>query len=186
MNISIKELTRQISVHCHERGILLTRIFSSYIRLLDLINHSHSNKRKSLRHEYATKLDRYVTLLDHQAQSYRDQIAHLEDQRKKMTAELEDTQRLYKDASTIGFRYKKKCFKQQSDAESDRLRLRYLDKENRALRAKLLEIKDEFKLDGTSAAGFIVSELDETDRIRLMNEVERELADIDREKKIEQ
>jgi hypothetical protein len=103
-----------------------------------------------------------------------------------MTAELEDTQRLYKEASTIGFRYKKKCFKQQSDAESDRLRLRYLDKENRALRAKLLEIKDEFKLDGTSAAGFIVSELDETDRIRLMNEVERELADIDREKKIEQ
>jgi hypothetical protein len=31
-----------------------------------------------------------------------------------------------------------------------------------------------------------VSELDETDRIRLMNEVERELADIDREKKVEQ
>ena len=91
MNISIKELTRQISVHCHERGILLTRIFSNYIRLLDLINQAHSKKRKSLRHEYANKLDRYVTLLDHQAQSYRDQIAHLEDQQKKITSELEDT-----------------------------------------------------------------------------------------------
>jgi len=53
-----------------------------------------------------------VTLLDHQAQSYRDQISHLEDQQKKISAELEDSQRLYKDASTIGFRYKKKCLKQ--------------------------------------------------------------------------
>ena len=32
----------------------------------------------------------------------------------------------------------------------------------------------------------MVSELDETDRIRLMIEVERELADLDRENKIEQ
>ena len=53
------------------------------------------------------------------------------------------------------------------------------------MKSKLTEIKDEFKLDGTSA-GFIVSELDETDRIRLMIEVERELADLDRENKIEQ
>jgi hypothetical protein len=51
------------------------------------------------------------------------------------------------------------------------------------LKSKLTEIKDEFKLDGTSA-GFLVSELDETDRIRLMIEVERELADLDRENKI--
>ncbi len=92
--------------------------------------------------------------------------------------DLEDSQRLYKDASTIGFRYKKKCFKQQNDSEADRLRIRYLEKENKELRSKLLEIKEEFKLDGT-AAGFLVSELDETDRIRLMIEVERELADLD-------
>jgi hypothetical protein len=53
------------------------------------------------------------------------------------------------------------------------------------LKSKLIEIKDEFKLDGNSS-GFMVSELDETDRIRLMIEVERELADLDRENKIEQ
>lgn len=53
------------------------------------------------------------------------------------------------------------------------------------MKSKLTEIKDEFKLDGTSP-GFIVYELDETDRIRLMIEVERELTDLDRENKIEQ
>jgi hypothetical protein len=43
-----------------------------------------------------------------------------------------------------------------------------------------LEIKEEFRLDGT----IMVSDLDETDKIRLMIEVERELADLDREKKL--
>ena len=87
---------------------------------------------------------------------------------------------MYKDASALGIRYKKKCFKQQNDAENDRVRMRYLEKENKALRSKLLEIKEEFKLDGV----VMVSDLDETDKIRLMIEVDRELSDLDREKKL--
>ena len=89
---------------------------------------------------------------------------------------------MHKEASALGFRYKKKCFQQQNDAESDRIRIRFLEKENKALRAKLLEIKEEFQLDGM----VMVSDLDETDKIRVIIEVERELADLDREKKKQQ
>jgi hypothetical protein len=72
MNITMKELIRQISVHCHERGQLLTRVFSCYIKFLELQNAYHAKKRKTLKHDYAVKLDRYVTILEHQSQSYRD------------------------------------------------------------------------------------------------------------------
>jgi hypothetical protein len=34
----------------------------------------------------------------------------LEDQRRKISAELEEQQRMHKEASALGFRYKKKCF----------------------------------------------------------------------------
>lgn len=36
-NIAIKEMTRQVSVQCIERGILLKTIFDSYVRMVDLI-----------------------------------------------------------------------------------------------------------------------------------------------------
>lgn len=85
MNICMKELTRQISVHCHERGQLLTRVFGCYIRFVELLNSDHLQKRKKLKLDYAVKLDRYVTIQDHQSQSYRDQISHLEDRVQSLT-----------------------------------------------------------------------------------------------------
>ena len=36
-NIAIKEITRQVSVQCVERGILLKTIFDSYVRMVDLL-----------------------------------------------------------------------------------------------------------------------------------------------------
>ena len=36
-NIAIKEITRQVSVQCIERGILLKTVFDSYVRMVDLI-----------------------------------------------------------------------------------------------------------------------------------------------------
>ena len=36
-NIAIKEVTRQVSVQCIERGILLKTVFDSYVRMVDLI-----------------------------------------------------------------------------------------------------------------------------------------------------
>ena len=58
-------------------------------------------------------------------------------------------------------------------------RTRYLEKENRQLKLKLQEIKDDFP-------GLEVTELDDNDRMRLMIEVEREIADIERQNKINQ
>jgi hypothetical protein len=56
------------------------------------------------------------------------------------------------------------------------VRIRYLEKENKQLKGKIMELKDEYNVE--------ISDLDDTDRIRLMIEVERELADLDRENKI--
>jgi hypothetical protein len=36
-NVVIKELTRQVSVHCIERGIILKTVFDCYVRLLDIV-----------------------------------------------------------------------------------------------------------------------------------------------------
>ena len=36
-NMAVKEMQRQVSVQCVERGILLKAIFDSYVRLVDLI-----------------------------------------------------------------------------------------------------------------------------------------------------
>ena len=58
-------------------------------------------------------------------------------------------------------------------------RTRYLEKENRQLKLKLQEIRDDFP-------GLEVTELDDNDRMRLMIEVEREIADIERQNKINQ
>ena len=51
-NIVMKELTRQVSVYCIERGILLKTIFDSYIRLIDLVfgdqfEHDYKNAKKT-------------------------------------------------------------------------------------------------------------------------------------------
>ena len=45
-NIAIKEVTRQVSVHCIERGILLKSIFDSYVRLIDFIFQDSFNQRR--------------------------------------------------------------------------------------------------------------------------------------------
>lgn len=76
-------------------------------------------------------------------------------------------------------KYKKKCFTQSRDQESMLTRTRYLEKENRQLKLKLTELKDDFP-------GLEVTEMDDNDRMRLMIEVEREIADLERESKIQQ
>jgi hypothetical protein len=56
-------------------------------------------------------------------------------------------------------------------------RTRYLEKENKQLKLKLKEIKDDYPV-------LDVTEMDDNDRMRLMIEVEREIADLERENKI--
>ena len=56
-------------------------------------------------------------------------------------------------------------------------RTRYLEKENKQLKLKLKEIKDDYPV-------LDVTEMDDNDRMRLMIEVEREIADLERESKI--
>lgn len=68
----MQELIRQASVHCLERGQLLKRVFSSYVRFIDLVNIDHIKKRKNLKLDYAYKLDRYITILESQAEGYRE------------------------------------------------------------------------------------------------------------------
>ena len=58
-------------------------------------------------------------------------------------------------------------------------RTRYLEKENRQLKLKLTELKEDFP-------GLEVTEMDDNDWMRLMIEVEREIADLERESKIQQ
>ena len=64
MNICVKELTRQVSVHCLERGLLVQKVFESYAKIIELINKDHKIKRKKLKMSFAEKLDKYIQVLD--------------------------------------------------------------------------------------------------------------------------
>lgn len=59
-NIAIKEITRQVSVQCIERGILLKTIFDSYVRMIDLVFIDSIIQRKSLAQTFATVCERQV------------------------------------------------------------------------------------------------------------------------------
>jgi hypothetical protein len=61
-NIAIKEVTRQISVQCIERGILLKTIFDSYVRLADLIYSESLNLRRSLAKKFALIFEKQLKM----------------------------------------------------------------------------------------------------------------------------
>jgi len=52
-NICIKEVTRQVSVQCVERGILLKSIFDSYVRLIDFIFLDSFSQRRLMAKAFA-------------------------------------------------------------------------------------------------------------------------------------
>lgn len=97
MNICVHELARQVSVQCVERGQLLKRLFSCYVKFLELVNNDQSKKRKDLKREYALKLDRYVSVQDYQVQSFKDQIQELEQNNRMFKAEQEELYRQVKE-----------------------------------------------------------------------------------------
>lgn len=52
-NIAIKEVTRQVSVQCVERGVLLKSIFDSYVRLIDFIFQDSFHQRRMMAKAFA-------------------------------------------------------------------------------------------------------------------------------------
>lgn len=177
MNICMQELTRQVSVHCLERGHLLKRVFQAYIRLIDLLSLDHAAKRKAVKHDYALKLDRYVTILEQQALGHQSQIEGLEQQSRLQRAEIEEMQAQLRRQSLTLQKYKKKVFKQQRDQEANEVRLRFSEKESAKLRQRLGELREEYRVE--------TGEMDETDRQRLMLEVEREIQEADRVREVQ-
>ena len=59
-NIAVKEMTRQVSVQCVERGIVLKAIFDSYVRMIDLIFEDSIMQRKLLAQKFAAVCERQV------------------------------------------------------------------------------------------------------------------------------
>ena len=59
-NIAVKEITRQVSVQCVERGILLKTIFDSYVSMVDLIFEDSLAQRKQLASNFAVVCERQV------------------------------------------------------------------------------------------------------------------------------
>ena len=59
-NIAIKEITRQVSVQCIERGILLKTVFDSYVRMVDLIFVDSVAQRKVLTQRFASVCEKQV------------------------------------------------------------------------------------------------------------------------------
>jgi len=48
--------------------------------------------------------------LEHQSQSYRDQIDHLEHRERTLMTEVDDLQRQLRESTSLAVKYKKKCF----------------------------------------------------------------------------
>ena len=74
MNICVKELSRQVSVQCQERGIIITKVFKSYAKLIDLIHRDNREKRWKLKRNTADKLDKYIQIQEEQIQGYKNKI----------------------------------------------------------------------------------------------------------------
>ena len=51
--MAVKEVTRQVSVQCVERGIILKAIFDSYLRMIDLIFQDGFVQRRQLAMKFA-------------------------------------------------------------------------------------------------------------------------------------
>lgn len=145
---------------------------------MDLLNTDHNHKRKTLKNEFALKLDRYVTILEYQANGYREQITELEANKRFLNAEVEELHKQLKDQSALVMRFRKKCGTQVRDMDINASKVRYLEKENKKLKDKLKELKDDFNLEN-------LSDLDENDKLRLVLEVEREMQDSEREKQMQ-
>jgi hypothetical protein len=54
-NICIKELTRQVSVTCVERGFLMNQVFEGYIQLFEKTTKSDMKNRNKLTNEFKAK-----------------------------------------------------------------------------------------------------------------------------------
>ena len=52
-NIAIKEISRQVSVQCVERGVLLKSIFDSYVRLIDFTFQDSFHQRRMMAKAFA-------------------------------------------------------------------------------------------------------------------------------------
>ena len=80
-NIAIKEITRQVSVQCIERGILLKTIFDSYVRMVDLIFVDSVAQRKMLAQRFASVCEKQVF---YQAEQIRKKDAVIENKDREI------------------------------------------------------------------------------------------------------
>ena len=61
-------------MQCQERGIIITKVFKSYAKLIDLIHRDNREKRWKLKRNTADKLDKYIQIQEEQIQGYKNKI----------------------------------------------------------------------------------------------------------------
>ena len=91
-NIAIKEITRQVSVQCVERGILLKTVFDSYVKLIDMIFADGFHQRRRLAKRFALVTERQIDLQESAIQN-KDKII------RQKEREIEELKILLEDAS---------------------------------------------------------------------------------------
>jgi hypothetical protein len=62
--MAVKEVTRQVSVQCVERGIILKAIFDSYLRMIDLIFQDGFVQRRQLAMKFAKATEKQINMQD--------------------------------------------------------------------------------------------------------------------------
>lgn len=61
-NLAIKEISRQVSVQCVERGLLLKTIFDSYVKLIDLVFLDGFDQRAQLAKQFALAMEDQIEI----------------------------------------------------------------------------------------------------------------------------
>lgn len=110
MNICVKELSRQVSVQCQERGVIITKVFKSYAKLINLIHKDHRDKRWKLKRETADKLDRYIQIQDDQIHGYKRKIQEQQRQYDRLKEELDGCLYKLNQNNILVSKFKKKCY----------------------------------------------------------------------------
>ena len=137
MNICVKELSRQVSVQCQERGIIITKVFKSYAKLIDLIHRDNREKRWKLKRNTADKLDKYIQIQEEQIQGYKNKIESQRSDYDKLKWDLDNCLYKLNQNNILTSKFKKKCYNAQKDLEIAQRKMKFLEFENADLKAKL-------------------------------------------------
>lgn len=80
----LKELIRQIGLHCVERALLLEKIWNCYIDLLEKAISSSKNEKNQIEKDFLAEISRVFEIFDRESRNYQGEIERLNNENNEL------------------------------------------------------------------------------------------------------